>query len=765
MRLEKQKQANVLYSGDKNESIGMSLDMDSAQVLMQMLSKNLYSDAVGSAVRECASNALDSHRRAGVNKPIIVSLVQNKSNNWEFSVEDFGTGLDHHDVQNIISKYGKSTKRNSNTELGMMGLGFKAPLAYASSFYFTCRKDGMERKYMMYEGEETNTIDLINETPTTECNGVKVTVPIRWGDKYDFRNKIKQQLAYFEDVYFNVDDIDNEFTIHRSKLFQFSELSEDNKLHICLDNVYYPLDFDKMGMESIYIPIGLRFSLTDGIFPTPNRESLIYTKETKKTIKSKLTEFANYCVEKYNEGVSENSEDVVSYLDYYYNKTRIWNVLGTKFDLNSLNSFITIPFAKPKLEGVDNFDITKFANHEYGYFTGEYRVAYRYENDRMYKVDDNSWHSNVKWDSLEKYPYLIETAMKGHKKSYLREICGERVDNKGQKIRRTYFVRKTKPYSLMKNGHATRDCYYTILNLNLYDKSMWRAIIKEFQYIQSLLFKHMVGINTIEIPEQWLLDKKAQTSSKRKSTMDSKGVKVEGDFNCKVAEDLLRENGGRNCKFVSGRINIDTVEKGGDTFVYTSHDEYIKLDNLYHDTNFLPIKYITFSNREMESLEKSPSVDNLVKYEDFIAGHSLFIRFVTAMYCNINVKKWEYIYRAKTKINLIKSKLTDKLIEIELYRDKNIGSCRYNYFDKTKHFLDNAKEQKLFNDKMKDMVDDMDKFIEDNIYVATLSRAIAYGGTNNNELIDCMAQLFRCNGVGYNASYVFLKDKVKEEDE
>ena len=541
MRLEKQKQANVLYSGDKNESIGMSLDMDSAQVLMQMLSKNLYSDAVGSTVRECASNALDSHRRAGVNKPIIVSLVQNKSNNWEFSVEDFGTGLDHHDVENIISKYGKSTKRNSDTELGMMGLGFKAPLAYASSFYFTCRKDGMERKYMMYEGEETNTIDLINETPTTECNGVKVTVPIRWGDKYDFRNKIKQQLAYFEDVYFNVDDIDNEFTIHRSKLFQFSELSEDNKLHICLDNVYYPLDFDKMGMQSINIPIGLRFSLTDGIFPTPNRESLIYTKETKKTIKSKLTEFANYCVEKYNEGVSENSEDVVSYLDYYYNKTRIWNVLGTKFDLNSLNSFITIPFAKPKLEGVDNFDITKFANHEYGYFTGEYRVAYRYENDRMYKVNDNSWHSDVKWDSLEKYPYLIETALKGHKKSYLREICGERVDDKGQKIRRTYFVRKTKPYSLMKNGHTTRDCYYTILNLNLYDKSMWRTIIKEFQYIQSLLFKHMVGINTIEIPEQWLLDKKAQTSSKRKSTMDSKGVKVEGDFNCKVAEDLLRE--------------------------------------------------------------------------------------------------------------------------------------------------------------------------------------------------------------------------------
>jgi hypothetical protein len=100
-------------------------------------------------------------------------------------------------------------------------LGFKAPLAYCSSFYFTCRKDGRERKYMMYEGEETNTIDLLNETVTDKSNGVKVTVPIKWSDKYDFHDKIKEQLAYFENVYFNVDDIDNNFSIHRTKIFQF----------------------------------------------------------------------------------------------------------------------------------------------------------------------------------------------------------------------------------------------------------------------------------------------------------------------------------------------------------------------------------------------------------------------------------------------------------------------------------------------------------------------------------------------------------------
>jgi HSP90 family molecular chaperone len=121
MIIEKQKEAIVLADGDVSESIGMSLDLDSAQILMQMLSKNLYSDAIGSTIRECASNALDSHRRIGSDEPIIVGLKMNNKSDYEFTVEDFGIGLDHDDVQNIISKYGKSTKRLSNNELGMMG--------------------------------------------------------------------------------------------------------------------------------------------------------------------------------------------------------------------------------------------------------------------------------------------------------------------------------------------------------------------------------------------------------------------------------------------------------------------------------------------------------------------------------------------------------------------------------------------------------------------------------------------------------------------
>ena len=120
---QKQTEAVILQDGDNiQETIKMSLDLDSAKNLMQILSKNLYSDSIGSSVREICANSLDSMRAAGVTDRPIVVTFKNIRNNYEFTVEDFGLGLDHEEVVDIISKYGKSTKRLSDTQLGMFGL-------------------------------------------------------------------------------------------------------------------------------------------------------------------------------------------------------------------------------------------------------------------------------------------------------------------------------------------------------------------------------------------------------------------------------------------------------------------------------------------------------------------------------------------------------------------------------------------------------------------------------------------------------------------
>jgi hypothetical protein len=689
MILEKQKEANVLQTQQSSESVKMSLDLESAQVLMQMLSKNLYADAIGSTVRECASNALDSHRRAGVNKPIVVSLGRNNQNNYEFSVEDFGIGLDDVDVKNIISKYGKSTKRDSNTELGMMGLGFKAPLAYSSSFYFRARKDGMERNYMMYEGEDVNTIDLLSSSPTSEPNGVKITIPVKWVDKNDFRSKIKEQLAYFQSVYFDVEDIDNNFLIHRSKIFQFSELANDMHLHVCLDDVYYPLDFQKLGIDEIRMPVGLRFSLTDGLFPTPNRESLRYTKEAKGVILKKIEELANYVVSKYNESIEEK-DNLFDVMRYYKDKERTVDIVGHKFDANRLQKFSTIAFAKPTVDKVKLIDLSRFCDSGADeYLLSEYKIFYKLSNDRMQTFkEDDVWRNSIPWKDFYESKYmLIKETPRGNKKSYLRHICKDR----------TKFIKKRNSHVLGSRLSTGYKNYYQILDLKNHPKGEWRERIKEFQWMINEFISSLSVVDDIEIDQQWLDDKNAAVAAKRKLTISTTGPKLQGEIPCKIADSLLRYVDGQNCKFVADKINVDTLT-GGPLHIYAKHDEASLLDAIYEIGTYNNFKLITVSNREFEGLE-SLDVPELTNYRTFITAGSLkFKQIVTASLIYKLQKEYSESFSNASYLEVVNKTLADQLSQLSNYKTSHYPSRPNDSTNSiTKEWIDYATNKCLFD--------------------------------------------------------------------
>lgn len=107
---------DVKIEGIENESIQMGIDSESVSHLMMILSTNLYQDSIGSIIREYTSNAVDANIENKSDDPVIVKLT-----NTEFSVQDFGPGLDDKDFRNIISKYGKSTKRDKSDQLGFYG--------------------------------------------------------------------------------------------------------------------------------------------------------------------------------------------------------------------------------------------------------------------------------------------------------------------------------------------------------------------------------------------------------------------------------------------------------------------------------------------------------------------------------------------------------------------------------------------------------------------------------------------------------------------
>ena len=674
MILEKQTEAHILQDGGTQDSVKMSLDLDSAQVLMQMLSKNLYSDAIGSTIRECASNALDSHRRAGVTDPIIVSLKATTQGTYEFAVEDFGIGLDADDVRNIISKYGKSTKRDSNIELGMMGLGFKAPLAYSSSFYFIARKNGMERKYMMYEGDEVNTIDLLYETFTTERNGVKVIVPVKYGwDKTNFIRKIKEQLAYFENVYFDVpnSDIDNSFNIVRHEYFQFSPLNENDRLHICLDNVYYPLDFEKVGIRhSIYCPVALRFSLTDGLFPTPNRESIRYTKEAVDVIKKRLSQAADYFIDKYNETVTEG-EDAIAVLKHLRKGTQTVKFFGDrKFELNPFEEFATKKMAVPTIKGIKHLGMDRI-KHVMSYLLEEYELKFSLQNRKLYS-------SNSRWSGfginylLDNYKdrkvYVYSDIISGKMKDYMRY---QHTSYSGV----VYFVKKNKPFKLgtLKRAHLSDyDNYIALLQLDKVPKDQWRTYIKEFQLFLNMITKTFIDLDKIEIPQSFLDSRKQKRAFAKvnKNGVTVRRKKLEGEISVKKAVALERTVFNSNSKLVSTTIQMKEAHKIPKLVVYGGTEHADLMDKWFKPFE-KTVLFLVCSKRELTNLE-GIDLHNWIKMEKFMEGeHRVFRRVATAYILETFTKEYVDVFKREGHMDLISTDISEKMKLIHDYVKKN----------------------------------------------------------------------------------------------
>jgi hypothetical protein len=193
----------------------------------------------------------------------------------------------------------------------------------------------------------------------------------------------------------------------------------------------------------------------------------------------------------------------------------------------------------------------------------------------------------------------------------------------------------------------------------------------------------------------------------------------------------------------------------------------MKLDKLYEETKRLPIKYLTFSKRELDALEKSPNIDNLVSYDDFIKGDNMFIKYITAVYC------WSFMQKADNsdifdKVHLIdkvKSKLSDKLKKVSEYQRLYIQGGRYQTYSNGLKLIELAEDNDLFNAEIYDLIEELDAFFKEHNYISTIASALSGGSHKQDGLLDCLAQLFKCNNVPINVHYQFLKHKREQEEQ
>lgn len=190
-----------------------AFQISASREAFRILSSGLYNDKKLAIIRELCCNAYDSHVAAG-KKEVPFELHLPTSIEPYFSVKDFGTGLpkgEYPSVENnnqgsgvlgLYCTYFSTDKSRSNDFVGALGLGSKSPFCYndgKGGFTVVSRFEGKTTVYSAYinDGMPHIILQTEDETPGVE-NGLEVSFPVNTRDCWEFENKAKIALEFFD---------------------------------------------------------------------------------------------------------------------------------------------------------------------------------------------------------------------------------------------------------------------------------------------------------------------------------------------------------------------------------------------------------------------------------------------------------------------------------------------------------------------------------------------------------------------------------------
>ena len=258
-------------TGDR---VGMTIDENSLAHIMAVLT-DLYSDPEMAVIREYSTNAYDAHIEIGNIAPIEVTLPSMLSP--FLKIRDYGVCMDAEDIRLTYSRYGASTKRSTNDQVGMLGLGCKSALTYTNQFTLTGIKNGVRTQVSVSRDEDgTGSMTIVDQSATDEPNGVEVIVPVKSFNR--FSEKAARFFAFWQpgSVLVNGEQpkrIDGLWLA--DDLLMTTESGQD---YVVMGNVPYPFESNQPYSSVVaFVEIG-------DVHFTPSRESLQMTKTTKDTI-------------------------------------------------------------------------------------------------------------------------------------------------------------------------------------------------------------------------------------------------------------------------------------------------------------------------------------------------------------------------------------------------------------------------------------------------------------------------------------------------
>lgn len=596
----------------------------------------LYKNVKESLIREYVSNSVDSHVSAGkANTPVMVKLIDSGDDSF-ITFQDFGIGMSPETMTNIYFNYLDSTKETDNEVLGCFGVGSKVALAYTHTFFIDTIWDGILYHYMF--SKQANGIpagELMYTEETTECNGTTIKVPIKNTDVYEFHIAIKNQLIYFPNVY--VEEpyyFNNDFKIYDFDDFVYRPDAGISTLHMCVGNVYYPIDYSELKIDPIKLPFALKFNIGE-LMPTPSRENIVYSRESIKTINDKIAKVFQFLTDKINEKSIE-VESIADYAPFYGEKDNIVEISDglkitiPKLLLNNKNHFPDVKF--PQIKGatkhMDSDMIYELRYFGWQYFHNEVRES-GYQGS-ISLTTWNTWNitglthkSIAKHELYTRYPLLMANP------TYLYSLADKELPNVFDKNQYLTDTNYSKIRFIKKIKLSLRDIRKMFLD-NI-PKKEWRNTLETLSKLVDdyIDFKYP-KYNDVVVDEQWLADRKEKLRLAAEAT---KFIKDKG----KVVYEYLEKDYSYGYVWKKDERTIDVIRSRSKYIIHVPPTDKRMAKDLHSLLN--SIKYKDLGDKWSTQKDNIFSViaiskvhvkkftdDKFISYDDFLIGKSNILK-------------------------------------------------------------------------------------------------------------------------------------------
>ena len=327
-------------------------------LIMEILRKNMYSNPIKSICQEIMANARDAHVEVGNDEvPIKVTLPTKSEPTW--ICQDFGPGINPKRMIDVYSRFGCSTKRNSNNQVGGFGLGSKVIFAYTDSCLITtiCNIEGHHIKFqytaIIGETKALKLIQLQEPMGTEEPCGTTISINVARNDVQSFISYTYQVTGYWnvKPTFIHPDE-HNKYNKTGLFVYEDGDFRIASRNHpfcdspvILIDKVPYSIDNNIFrgllkNEEWIFFfrsPCVLEFGNGE-LSISSNRETLYFDDKTKDKIVQKIKLYFNKTVD----GINANIEKYETYKE----ATQYWNTLPEEIKHLTMFKWRLIPVEK-----------------------------------------------------------------------------------------------------------------------------------------------------------------------------------------------------------------------------------------------------------------------------------------------------------------------------------------------------------------------------------------------------------------------------------